>query len=120
MSEDRPKLYVYVCPYCLKQHHPHVDHNLGMRRDVHCPHAQPGEEGIWNVAVLKLEVVPAAPIEPRPIPHDGCKRWITDGEEEGDDGRSRQCLKGRKDGICPDHGPTVPGSPVNSGERVRA
>ena len=116
MSEERPKLYVYVCPYCLKQHHPHVDHNLGMRSYVYCRHAHPGEKGILDVKVLKLEVVPAEPTEPRPIPHDGCKHWLSEDDERG----MRQCLKGRKDGICPDHGPTVPNPPVNSGERVRA
>lgn len=105
--ERAPRIYVYLCPICGKQHKPHVDHNLGPNLRVSCRHGHPGERGVDTVQLVRVEVLPIDFV-PRPIPHDGCPEWIEDeGAEEGEGRGARQCGKGRDTGVCPDHGPTI-------------
>jgi hypothetical protein len=91
-----------VCPYCGKQHQPHVDHHNGPDLRVFCWHANPGDEGQRYVRVERIEVA-AVDFETRPIPYEGCPQFV--GVDDEDDHRgSHRCGKGGPEGVCPDHG----------------
>jgi len=53
-----PKLYVKVCSKCGRQVEPHVDHNLGPSRIVHCDHCNLGPGTMESVTWERIEVVP--------------------------------------------------------------
>lgn len=69
MSE-RP-LFAYVCPYCGEQYRaPGAHHVAGDDLATSCFHRHPAERGVSQPKLVRIEVVPREPFEPRPIPHD--------------------------------------------------
>jgi hypothetical protein len=68
---DLPKLYAYVCPYCGRQYRGPGGHSVaGDDRATSCFHAQPGELGVTQPRLVRIEVVSAIPFELEPVPHD--------------------------------------------------
>lgn len=77
------RLYVYVCPYCMKQHRgPGGHHTAGDDCATSCSHAHPGERGVTQPRLIRIEVVPAEPFEVREIPHDRRAQVVDDEEGE--------------------------------------
>lgn len=80
-EEREPKLYVHVCPYCMRQHRgPGGHHMAGDDRATRCIHAHPGEQGVDQPRLVRIEVQPVEPFEPLEIPHD---RVLAISEEPG-------------------------------------
>lgn len=55
-----PKFYVMVCSKCGCQVQPHVDHNLGTSRVVHCDHGNLGLGTVESVTWERIEVAQVA------------------------------------------------------------
>lgn len=65
------KLYAYVCPYCGRQYRGPGAHSVaGDDAATSCLHAHEGERGVVQPRLVRIEVVPAVPWQPLPIPHD--------------------------------------------------
>lgn len=66
-----PRWFVYVCPYCGAQYRaPGGHHVAGDDAATNCFHAHPGERGIGQPRLVRVEVQPPADFELRPVPHD--------------------------------------------------
>lgn len=65
------KLYVWICPHCMKQYPgPSGHHVLGDDSANGCFHRHPGERGVSQPRLVRVEVQPVAAFEPHEIPHD--------------------------------------------------
>ena len=79
------RLYVYVCPYCCQQYRgPGGHHVAGDDCASSCSHRHPGERGVTQPKLVRIEVVPAEPFMPAEIPHDRlAARFDKKGQDDG-------------------------------------
>jgi hypothetical protein len=69
-ERDR-RLFVHICPYCGKQERaPGSHHVAGDDHACGCFHAHPGERGLVQPKLVKVEVAWPADFELLEIPHD--------------------------------------------------
>lgn len=77
IPEPEPRLFAWVCPHCVKQYTgPHGHRMAGDDCASSCSHAHPGERGVTQPKLVKIEVQPLEPFEPKPIPHDKHARVV--------------------------------------------
>jgi hypothetical protein len=70
-EQDTTPLYVYVCPYCRRQYPGPREHRVGGDGlATSCFHRRPGERGVVQPELVRIEVVPIEPFKPREIPAD--------------------------------------------------
>lgn len=70
IPESEPRLFVYVCPYCMRQSTGPRGHRMAGDERSSCSHARPGERGVTQPQLVRIEVTPLEPFTPREIPAD--------------------------------------------------
>lgn len=68
---NRHRWFVYVCPYCAKQYRgPGGHHVAGDGAATSCFHRQPGERGVCQPPLVRVEVERPASFKLQEVPHD--------------------------------------------------
>lgn len=84
IPEPEPTLSAWVCAYCMKQYQGPSGHHVGGDdQATSCFHAHPGERGVTQPKLVRIEVAPIEPFERQPIPHDRPPRVAPERRDDG-------------------------------------